>query len=1001
MAGSKKTKWSAIRKSKAAPKKTTNVEIRALAKRTAVNTDDFAFPIVGIGTSAGGLDSLERFFKNMPGDSGMAFIVVAHLDPSHATLLPELLQKFTRMRVALVEDEMRVDPNSVYIIPPNKSMTIAQKKLFLFPKAEPYGSRLSIDTFMRSLAEDQGRNAAGIIMSGAGADGTMGIRAIKNEGGLTLAQDLDSAKYDGMPGSAIASGMVDFVLPPEKMSQKLITFAKNNAYIGAERPVGTGREATSLRKIFALLRANTGHDFSLYKQKTIWRRVLRRMTACRINDVAAYANYLDVNRAEVKNLFHELLIGVTNFFRDPDAFESLKQKAIIPMMQEKPENYAFRVWVPGCATGEEVYSLAILFKECLEELGKRFAVQFFGTDIDEAAIETARSGVYPLSIASDAGGERLKSYFARVNSAYRIRKDVREMMVFAIQDIIKDPPFIKMDLVSCRNLLIYMEPELQKRIIPIFHYALNPGGALILGYSESVGSNSEFFEVVDKKWKIFRRIGKMTHPSGLELYPAVGITHENKTVEYQEYEHAERTDIKAIIRRSLLDNFAPPCAVIDQNDNIVYIHGRIGKYLEPAAGAANLNIIEMARPPIRNELVAAIRGVRSRRRETVHNNIKLRMDGETRFLNLRVKPILEADPARGLVLVIFEGVSSEPERADKKGKLPRAASQKIMDLERELKSTKSDLEVTIEELQGSNEELRSANEELQSSNEELQSSNEEMETSKEELQSLNEELVTVNTELQSKMEELARTNDDLKNFIDATSIATIFLDTRLHINRFTPMAMQIVSLIESDIGRPISDLTDSLVDVNLTEDAKKVLETLVFEEKEVRDKNGQYFKLRIVPYRTLSNVIDGVVVSFMNIPELKQMEQEARDAMSLAENIVETVQDPLLVLNSDLKVVTANHAFHDRFGTEGVEIEGQPFYIIGDNAWNNPELRNILDKVIPDKSTLEDYPLKIKVPALGERQMLLNAREIEQGDGKSKKILLAFRNITEKDSDNK
>ncbi len=995
------TKKAASDKSKADIEEATKDQSKAPAKKPADHTDDLAFPIVGIGSSAGGLNSLEKFFKNMPGDSGMAFIIVAHLDPSHATLLPELLRDFTKMQVTLVEDEMKIVPNSVYIIPPNKSMTIAQKKLFLFPKAEPYGSRLPIDTFMRSLADDQGRNAVGIIMSGAGADGTMGIRAIKSEGGLTMAQDLTSAKFDGMPGSAIASGMVDHVLPPEKMPRKLIDYAQNNVYIGLKKPVSTGPEATALRKIFALLRANTGHDFSLYKQKTIWRRTLRRMAVCKINDVTAYANYLEVNRSEVKNLFHELLIGVTNFFRDPDGYDALKKKVIIPMMQENPENHSFRVWVPGCATGEEVYSLAILFKECMDELGKRFGVQLFGTDIDEAAIETARSGIYPLSIASDVGADRLKSYFARVNNAYRIRKDVREMMVFAIQDIIKDPPFIKMDLISCRNLLIYMEPELQRRIIPIFHYALKPGGALILGYSESVSEQNELFELIDKKWKIFRCIGEQTRHVGLELYPPVGIMHEDKTLERREAEHAVKVDMEQMIRKSLLDNFAPPCAVIDRDDNVVYIHGRTGKYLEPADGAANMNIVEMAKPAIRSDLVAAIRQTRKRRHEVVHNHLKIQMDGEPRLINLRVKPILGPDLSKELILVIFESLLSEIQTAEKKQKLSQETGQRIQNLEKELKFTKSDLEITIGELQGSNEELRSANEELQSSNEELRSSNEELETSKEELQSLNEELVTVNTELQSKIDELARTNDDLKNFMDATAVATIFLDTSLYVKRFTPKAAEIVSLIDSDIGRPLSDLTNNLVDINLTEDAGQVLETLVFEEKEVRDRNGQYYKLRIVPYRTGSNIIDGVVVSFMNITEMKRIEQEARDAMNLAENIVETVRDPLLVLDSDLKVVSANRAFHDSFKTETTDLEGRPFYIIGDNTWNNPKLREILDKVVPEKTTLEDYPLTISIPNLGERQLLLNAREIKQAGGKSKKILLAFRDITKKDSDNK
>jgi two-component system, chemotaxis family, CheB/CheR fusion protein len=865
------------------------------------------FPIVGIGSSAGGLEALESFFKAMPSDSGAAFVLVVHLDPTHVSILPELLQKHTKMTVLQIQDGMKVEPNSVYVIPPNKALSLLNGVLQLMEPAQPRGANLPIDTFFRSLAQDQGASAICVILSGTGTDGTLGLKAIKGETGMVMVQSRDSAKYDGMPRSAIASGLADYVLPASEMPKQLVKYVRHMARRAAPAITpATGKVPNALQKIFVVLRARTNHDFSLYKKSTICRRIERRMGIHQIDDISDYVRYLQESEREAQALFRELLIGVTSFFRDPQAFEALKNKVLLKALQGKPPEYTLRAWVPGCSSGEEAYSIAILLKECMEETNRHVNVQIFGTDIDDDAIGIARAGVYPGSIVADLGAERLKRHFSKEdNGQYRIRKSIREMLVFATQDMIKDPPFTKLDLLACRNLLIYLGPELQKRLLPIFHYSLLPDGALFLGTSETIGQNTDLFAMLDKRWKLFRR-----KPMSIAAHPMLRFTtgamrdEELAPATSDAIQKAEELSALQLVETILQQSDTPPCAIVDETGEIIYIHGRTGRYLEPAQGRVSVNILEMARPGLKAELAAAIRKASQRKQEVTENQLRVQHDGGHLFLDLTVRPIVEQTALRRLMMVVFHETAAPPKTkpgGPKRG-ASKAASRSVEQLEQDLQYTRENLQTTIEELETSNEELKSTNEELQSTNEELQSANEELETSKEELQSLNEESATVNAELQSRIDDLSKANDDMKNLLDSTEIATIFLDAELCIRRFTAQTTEIIPLAAMDTGRPIKHFATNLIEVDLTAQAEEVLNDLVVRETEVRTRDSRVFVLRVRPYRTVSNVIDGVVMTFQDITVRKKAEEMASDVAAFpAEN-----PNPVFRVARDGTVLFAN-----------------------------------------------------------------------------------------------
>ena len=854
-----------------------------VAPSGALDTDERSarFPIVGLGASAGGLAALEEFFSHMPADAGIAFVVVTHQHPDQPSMMHELVGRKTRMPVREVRTNTKVLPNHVYTATPGRNLAMINGSLQPMEPDKRAPFPLPIDYFFRSLAQDQRERAVGIILSGTGSDGTLGLKEIKAALGMVMVQQEQSAGYAGMPHSAIATGQVDYVLPPKEMPAQL------TAYCGGARASVTRTlevedqvaPADGLQQVFVLLRSRVGHDFSQYKESTIGRRIERRMNVHHLDTIDGYVEFLQANPAELDLLFKELLIGVTSFFRDAEAFDALAE-ALPSLLANKPKDYVVRAWVPGCSTGEEAYSIAMLLRECMDQLEQALSVQIFATDLDSHAIDVARAGVYPVGIASDVAPERLQRFFTSEEDCFRIKKEVREMVVFAPQNLIEDPPFTKLDLLSCRNLLIYLDANLQKRLLPIFHYAIKSDGVLFLGSSESVGKFANLFGAVDKKWKVFRR-KEVEAGDHLVEFPAA-LASANPAVRGARLGAIPaRTDTALGQRadRLLLRELLAPTVLIHERGDIVHIHGRTGQFLEPAPGPQPVaNVFNMAREGLALPLAAAIRRAAAEAAEVVHRDVRVRTNGNHVLLDLRARRVSEPEAFRGLFLITFERVRSaivhEREAPDGSAHpLSAAELEPVAVLELELRHTRESHQATIEELETANEELKSTNEELQSTNEELQSANEELETSKEEMQSLNEELQTVNLELQGKVEELSTSNDDMKNLLNGTDIATIFLDNDLRIKRYTEQATRVIRLIPSDVGRPIGDLVSRLRYDRLSQDAANVLRTLVFAETEVRGEGDAWYLMRILPYRTTDNVIDGLVVTFTNTTMITKLQE--------------------------------------------------------------------------------------------------------------------------------
>lgn len=831
-------------------------------------------PIIGIGCSAGGLEALERFLGHVPAGSGMAFVIVQHLDPRHASALPELLQQQTRMHVAEVENGMAVEADCVYVIPPNKDLSLLHGKLHLLDPVPPRGLRLPIDFFLRSLAEDRQEKAIGIVLSGMGSDGVFGLRAIKEKAGLTLVQEPASAQADSMPRSAIMAGVADIVAPPEALPGRLIEYLRHR---GRELPHALPQQAeilSALDKIVILLRDRGGNDFSLYKTNTLHRRIERRMAVHQITTLDDYVRHLRSNPAETDLLFKELLIGVTNFFRDPEAWDCLKTEALPALLAQHASGRALRAWVAACSTGEEAYSLAIIFRETLEQVKPeaRFTLQIYATDLDPDAIEQARKGYYPDNITADVTPERLARYFVpEEGGGYRISKDIREMVVFATQNVVSDPPFTKLDILTCRNLLIYFGAQLQKTLLPLFHYALNPGGILLLGSAETIGNYPHLFSPLNNKLRLYRRrdvvpaVRNFAFPGNLPTTERVS----------DELPRGESVDnVGQLTDQMIQQNFAPAAVLANSAGDILYISGRTGKYLEPAAGKTNMNLHAMAREGLREALAGALFKVtRAPQQQILLKGLRIGSNGGTQLVDVVVQAIDKPEALRGRVLVVFKDVPAPPvRRRTSKTAVPEAQSALLQ----ELQQTREAMQIMHEEMQTTVEELKSSNEELQSTNEELQSTNEELTTSKEELQSLNEELQTVNAELQSKVDDLTWIRNDMTNLLNSTEIATIFLDNGMKLRRFTTFATKLFKLIPGDVGRPLSHVVTDLDYPQLLDDAREVLRTLVFQEKQVGTHDERWFRVRIMPYRTQENVIDGVVITFTDITEIKKLEAALR-----------------------------------------------------------------------------------------------------------------------------
>ena len=963
------------------------------------DTDKSSPVIVGLGASAGGFEALQAFFAAVPTDNGLAFVVISHLDPTRLSLLPELLQKSTHMPVHQVTDGETVEPNCVYVTAPNHQIAVVNGVVHLLDlPTSPI--QLPIDAFFRSLAQDQGQNAVSVVLSGTGTDGTLGIKAIKEAGGLVMVQDEASAKYDGMPRSAIATGLADYVLPPDKMPTQLIEYVRAAGHrIVPHVATPPAPFLSAVQKIVALLRAATGHDFSQYRKNTVCRRVERRMNIHQIYDISEYVRFLQESDREANVLFKELLIGVTNFFRDPDAFAALKEKALLDLLRGKPDDCTLRVWVPGCSTGEEAYSITMLLHECARELNRTFGIQVFGTDIDANAIEVARAGVYPANIASDVPPELLKRYFSQSHDGgYRISKAIRSTLVFAPQDILSDPPFTKLDLLSCRNMFIYFESELQRKLLPVFHYSLNPDGILFLGASETVGEPTGLFTAADNKWKVFRRSPTASAAYQTLRFPAASTKTAQITEDAQSASpeaRMEHTRPLEAVEAMLSCSDLPPCAAIDHAQNIVYLHGRTGKFLEHSAGVPTLNVIESAKPGLRDELAQAIHDAQTNMQETVRKGVRVEHNGDHVQVDLTVRPVLGRSAASGLMLVVFEEAGTRPSKSQTKRAATTASRRKskaVEDLEDELRSTRETLHATIEELQTSNEEFKSTNEELQSTNEELQSTNEELETSKEELQSLNEEAATANAEVQSRLDLLDEANDDLTNLHNSADIAVLFLDTKFSVRRFTRRVTDFIALTDADAGRPITHFASSLVGVDLSQCAAAVLRTLDSTEQEVESRDGRRLVMRMRPYRTTENVIDGVTITLQDITEVRDALSSAENARRFAEAIVDTVQEPLLVLDSAFRVVLANPAFCRASRTSEDDTVGMDIFALNNGQWDIPELRHLLSEILPERTTVEAYEVELTFEEDGPRRMALNARQLGQEPGGKKHILLALCN---------
>ncbi|HZP59678.1 MAG TPA: chemotaxis protein CheB [Opitutaceae bacterium] len=870
-----------MKKSSKLPKRQSARDAAKLTSAPAVKSKrstEHSFPIVGIGASAGGLEALVQFFKRVPVDSGMAFVIIQHLDPTQKGMMPELLQRSTAIKVMQVKDRTKVRPNWVYMIPPNSDMSLLHGMLHLLAPAAPRGLRLPIDFFFRSLAADQKERSVGVILSGMGSDGTLGLKAIKEKAGLALVQDPATAKFDAMPRSAIEAGLVDFVASAEELPGKLITYQRHLPQIGKSKLLLEQKVQSALEKTVILLRSHTGHDFTLYRRSTLYRRVERRMGVHQVPKIDAYVRYLQENPQELGILFKELLIGVTNFFRDPAAWEKLAKEALPALLAAKPANGTLRAWVAGCSTGEEAYSLAMVLTEALKQMksAKNISVQIYATDLDKDAIDKARQGFFPENIVADVSSARLTRFFVKEEGGYRVNKQIRSMVVFAPQNLIMDPPFIKLDILCCRNLLIYLTPELQKKLFPLFHHSLNPRGVLFLGSAESIGDSAHLFTSLAPKERIFLRKESALPDNQLD-FPAVFVPFPANEPDSPPASRRSAPSLQALADQLLQARFAPPAVLVNNQGDILYVSGRTGKYLEPAAGKANWNIIAMAREWLRYDLANALQKVHREKDTVTVRGIKIGIDADGKSVDLMVQALEEPKELFGLVLVVFFDtvIPAEASRGDRTDKTPvRSARQK--ELEEELQHAREEARANCEEMQTSQEELRSMNEELQSTNEELQSTNEELMTSKEEMQSLNEELQTVNAELQAKLEELSGANNDMKNLLNSTDIATVFLDNDLRVRRFTLQAKTIIKLIPSDVGRPITDLASDLLYPTLVKDVRKVLRTLAFSERSITTHNGRWFTVRIMPYRAMNNRIDGVVITFSDITAAKKVEAELR-----------------------------------------------------------------------------------------------------------------------------
>ncbi|MDO7884894.1 CheR family methyltransferase [Hymenobacter cheonanensis] len=964
------------------------------------------FPVVALCGSAGALEAFEKFFAHLPAQTGAAYVVVVHRlpDPAHGEALTQVVQRFTPLPVAEAHDGLRVRPNHVYVIPPGHDLSLLHGSLFLLKPTQPAGRRQPIDFFLQTLAKDAGERAVCIICSGLGSDGTIGLKLIMENFGMVMVQAPETATFDAMPRAALATEFVDFVLPPELLPAQLLDYFEHPLPVRPLRsPAGdsASQPAHALQKIFLLIRNQTGHDFSFYKRNTVFRRIERRMNSHQIGEFTHYVRYLQENPAEVELLFHELLIGVTKFFRDPEAFASLKDH-LRPLLADKAPDSTVRVWAPGCSTGEEAYSLAITVLECFDELAPNhhLKLQIFATDISAQGIATARVGQYSENIAGDVSPERLARFFRNQDGRYQIRKEVRDTVVFALHNLNKDAPFTKLDLLVCRNLLIYLNAELQRSLLPVFHYALNPRGLLFLGPSENLTGYHDLFQPLDVKWKLSRRNGQAASLPHLIKFPFAlarrAAAPTTALMSPSASNHRQNSTFAALVQKKLLLAYAPPAVVINPKGEILYVNGRTGKYLEPAPGLSGMNLFEMAREELNFELSGAVHRATHTQQDVTVDNVRVQTEAGQQLLRLSVRHLGGPEALAGLLLVVFEDQPT-PRKVRLAKQNPQVDPEHrdavVAALDKELQFTKHRLQTTVEEMESSLEELKSTNEELQSANEELQSTNEEAMTNKEEMQSLNEELMTLNMQYLAKTEELGQTANDMKNLLDATEIAIIFLDNDLNIKRFTPPVGRIISLLPGDVGRPLAHFTSSLRYEHLLRDVQQVLDRLTSVEVNLQTVRGEWYTLRVLPYRSLDNYINGAVLTFTDITALKLLEARLQETARFCESMMATVREPQLALDASLSILSANQAFADLVRKPTAALLGQPLASLG-GVWQQPvlhqQLRLLLDPHVPT-AEFNGLALEADLPGQGRQQVVLHGcRLLHQGQATGQ-LMLAVR----------
>ena len=957
------------------------------------------FPIVGIGASAGGLEAFTKLLEYLPPDTGMAFVLVQHLDPKRESMLRDILSRSTTMPVVEVHTGMRVLPNNVYVITANTEITLTDGSFKVDPRPKQRGRELGIDHFFRSLAEHYKARAIGIVLSGTMSDGALGLRAIKAEGGVTFAQTEDSAKFYDMPRAALAAGAVDFVYDPQRIAEELARMGRH-PYV---RPTAQTQEgvanidAADHGKILTLLRNTTGVDFSNYRQTTVKRRVARRMALKKADTVKKYLDMLRKDAAEVRALHEDILITVTAFFRDPDVFKTLKGQVFPGLLKERSANLPVRIWVPGCSTGEEVYSIAISLFEALQVVEGNPPIQIFATDVSETAIEKARAGVYLDNAMADMSPERLKRFFSKSDGGWQISKSIRDVCVFARQNVTLDPPFSNLDLISCRNLLIYLEPVLQKRVVPLFHYALRPNGYLMLGNAETISGFGDLFAPIDRNQRIFiKRPGTTRPPLDFGRHRSADEIREEAVVRAHD---VTPIDLQKEADRLILGRYGPAGVLINDNYDVVQFRGRTSPYLEAPTGVASFNILKMAREGLLVELRSGILKAKKSHKPVRVENLQVRQDGHFRDVNLEIVPLHDAGTGAHHILVLFE--EKEHKRRSEPAPVPRrnagrSSHETIVKLEQELTATKDYLQSIIEEQEASNEELKSANEEILSSNEELQSTNEELETAKEELQSTNEELTTVNEELQNRNAELTQANNDLINLLTGTNIAIVMLDTDGRLRRFTPQAEKLLNLIPSDLGRRLRDIKPNLKNAEFDTLLPDVVDNVATREREVQDAEGKWYLMRAKPYRTMDNRIDGTVLAFFDIDPLKRSLEQVNRSRDYAESLVETVREALIVLDPTLSVRTANRSFYRMFQASALQTEGKSFLQLWGLDRTAPQLRGLLERAASERHGIHDLEVDVDTDGLGKKTLLFNARGVRMAGESESLILLAIDDITER-----